>query len=133
MKFFGTRPTYQIFAGATFITGCIYYLFNAFYLRKRTVVYEDDFCKKKKTPADVEGNDTNKDGEKTVPAIDVASKTEAKLENTVVDKVKEPDSNRTKLVPDSADGSSDSGVDNPAYNETDAAEAKKDENKVPTV
>ena len=133
MKFFGTRPTYQIFSGATFITGCIYYLFNTFYLRKRAVVYEDDFCKKKQTPADIEGTEVNKEADKTVPAIDVASVVEAKLENSVVDKVKEPDSNRTKLVPDNADGGSDSGVDNPAYNETDAAEAKKEENKVPTV
>ncbi|XP_022822081.1 uncharacterized protein LOC111353335 [Spodoptera litura] len=133
MKFFGTRPTYQIFAGATFITGCIYYLFNKFYLRKRAVSYDDDFCKKKQTPADVEGNETNKDGDKTVPPTDVASKPEVKLENSVVDKVKEPDSNRAKLVPDNADGGSDSGVDNPAYNETESSENRKEESKVPAV
>ncbi|PZC75174.1 hypothetical protein B5X24_HaOG206589 [Helicoverpa armigera] len=133
MKFFGTRPTYQIFAGATFITGCIYYLFNTFYLRKRAVVYDDDFCKKKKTPADIEGNEPNKDSDKTVPSIDVASKIEAKQENSVVDKVKEPDSSRTKLVSDSADGGSDSGVDNPTYNETEAPEARKEESKAPAV
>lgn len=100
-------------------------------------MYEDDFCKKKQTPADVEGTETNKEGDKIVPAIDVASVVEAKLENSVVDKVKEPDSNRTKLVPNDADGGSDSGVDNPAYNETEAAEAKiskeNQENKGPTV
>ncbi|XP_047023812.1 uncharacterized protein LOC124632877 [Helicoverpa zea] len=133
MKFFGTRPTYQIFAGATFITGCIYYLFNTFYLRKRAVVYDDDFCKKKQTPADIEGNEPNKDSDKAVLSIDVASKIEAKQENSVVDKVKEPDSSRTKLVSDSADGGSDSGVDNPTYNETEAPEARKEESKAPAV
>lgn len=129
MKFFGTRPTYQIFACATFITGCIYYLFNTFYLRKRATSYDSDFCKKKQTPTDIECNETNKDGDKTIAPIDV-TKSEAKLENAVVDKVKEPDANRAKLVSDNADGGSDSGVDNPAYNETDASETRKDESKV---
>ncbi|CAH0592561.1 unnamed protein product [Chrysodeixis includens] len=127
MKFFGTRPTYQIFSCATFITGCIYYLFNTFYLRKRAMNDDNDLCKKKQSPADIECNETIKDDKPL--AIDVASKIEAKLEPPVVEKVKEADSNRAKLTSDNTDGGSDSGVDNPAYNETEASESRKDESK----
>ncbi|XP_075974013.1 uncharacterized protein LOC142975165 [Anticarsia gemmatalis] len=131
MKFVGTRPTYQIFSGAAFITGCIYYLFNKFYLRKRVAKDESDFCKKKPAPADIECNETNKEGEKAVSTIDVASKAEVKQDtiNSVADKCKETDSNRAKLISDNTDGGSDSGVDNPAYNETES-EPRKEESKV---
>lgn len=114
MKFFGTRPTYQIFSGATFITGCIYYLFNKFYLRTRAAGDDNDLCKKK--PTDVE----NREPKEEKP-IDVATKNE-----TTDAVVSEP---RTKLVADSTDGGSDSGVENPAYNDTETP-SKKVESKV---
>lgn len=132
MKFFGTRPTYQIFAGATFITGCIYYLFNILYIRKRASKTDDsDFCKKKPASSDVECNETNKDGDKVLPTTDVATKIEAKQENMISmeNKTKEPES-RAKLVADNTDGGSDSGVDNPAYTETESSEARKEDSKV---
>ncbi|XP_030027566.2 uncharacterized protein LOC115445436 [Manduca sexta] len=130
MKFFGTRPTYQMFAGATFITGCIYYLFNKFYIRKRSTGDDSSICKIKQAPADVESRDTDKENDKKT-STDVSSKGEAvKQECLALDKI--PDSNqRTKLVLDNIDGSSDSGVDNPAYTETDSANGtRKIESKV---
>ena len=32
MKAVGTRPTYQIFSAMTLLTGCLYFLFNRFYI-----------------------------------------------------------------------------------------------------
>lgn len=132
MKFFGTRPTYQIFAGATFITGCIYYLFNVFYIRKRAVNDDNSVCKKKSLPVDIEGNETSKNSDKAIPSIDVARMTDVKQESlhSSVDKTKEVDLNRTKLVSDNADGGSDSGVDNPTYTDTETVDSKKEASKV---
>jgi len=42
MKAFGTRPTYRIFAIVTLITGLIYFIFNATYLKKRNKSLEDN-------------------------------------------------------------------------------------------
>lgn len=47
MKFFGTRPTYQIFAVITLVTGIIYFIFNATYLKKRSHLEGNDIVKKK--------------------------------------------------------------------------------------
>ncbi|XP_046473619.1 uncharacterized protein [Neodiprion pinetum] len=47
MKAFGTRPTYQIFSGMSLVTGIVYFLFNALYLRKRPQVEGNDIVKKK--------------------------------------------------------------------------------------
>lgn len=117
MKFFGTRPTYQIFAGATLVTGCMYYLFNKFYIGKRPGSVNNDICKPQ--PTDVEGV---KGSDKTSTPLDVATD---KFEN---DKVL--DLNHRKLVAECTDGGSDSGVENPAYNETECANgSKKDETK----
>ncbi|CAH0727396.1 unnamed protein product, partial [Brenthis ino] len=119
MKFFGTRPTYQLFAAATFITGCFYYLFNQFYIRKRAMGDENDLCKKKPAILDAEKR------EKINPTIDVATENEVnKIETS---KATNP---QIKLVSDSIDGSSDSGVDNPAYNdnvETTVNDKKNDD------
>ncbi|XP_039285429.1 uncharacterized protein LOC111051467 [Nilaparvata lugens] len=41
MQAVGTRPTYQIFSATTLITGCIYYLFNHFYIKQRAVQKEN--------------------------------------------------------------------------------------------
>jgi len=41
MKAFGTRPTYRIFSVITLITGVIYFIFNATYLKKRKKSLED--------------------------------------------------------------------------------------------
>lgn len=35
MKSIGTRPTYQVFSIVALITGCVYFLFNKFYVQKR--------------------------------------------------------------------------------------------------
>lgn len=47
MKAFGTRPTYQIFAVISLVTGLIYFFFNALYLKKRPQVEGNDIVKKK--------------------------------------------------------------------------------------
>lgn len=47
MKFFGTRPTYQIFSVITFVTGIIYFIFNATYLKKRSQLEGNDIVKQK--------------------------------------------------------------------------------------
>lgn len=47
MKAFGTRPTYQIFAVVTLLTGLVYLLFNVTYLSKRPQVEGNDIVKKK--------------------------------------------------------------------------------------
>ncbi|XP_045778089.1 uncharacterized protein LOC123875991 [Maniola jurtina] len=135
MKFFGTRPTYQLFAAAMFVTGCLYYLFNQFYIRKRTkLIDESDICKKKPS-LDIEGRDasheiTNKETEKMNTPLDVATKTEVKNcdTETNVDSNK-PKSPKLLIVPESTDGSSDSGFDNPAYNENDSENSVDDVKK----
>ncbi|KAG7205834.1 hypothetical protein KM043_007775 [Ampulex compressa] len=53
MKAFGTRPTYQIFAVVSLVTGIIYFLFNVTYLRRRPQVEGNDIVKKK--PKKLEG------------------------------------------------------------------------------
>lgn len=47
IKGFGTRPTYQIFAVITLVTGIIYFVFNATYLKKRPQLEGNDIVKKK--------------------------------------------------------------------------------------
>lgn len=135
MKFFGTRPTYQIFAAATFITGCMYFLFNKFYIGKRAMGDENDICKKKPAIADVESRETNNvESDKGKVTLDGVSKVEInKSENTPIDKpdvLLDPDQ-KAKLVADNTDGGSDSGVENPAYTETEtpSQNVKKNDNK----
>lgn len=48
MTGFGTRPTYQIFAVITLVTGIIYFIFNATYLRKRSQLEGNDIKQKPK-------------------------------------------------------------------------------------
>lgn len=131
MKFFGTRPTYQIFATATFITGCIYYLFNKFYLHKRAASDENDLCKKKPKELDVECRETIiKDVDKVPAALD-GTKIESNKDDSTISKSKNGDvKQHARVAPDNADGGSDSGVDNPAYNETEISSiSKKDDSK----
>ncbi|XP_071564359.1 uncharacterized protein [Temnothorax nylanderi] len=47
MKYFGTRPTYRIFAVVTLVTGIIYFIFNMTYLRKRSQLEGNDIVKRK--------------------------------------------------------------------------------------
>ncbi|XP_043287431.1 major facilitator superfamily domain-containing protein 6-B [Venturia canescens] len=59
MKAFGTRPTYQIFAAASLITGIVYFMFNYLYLKKRPQVEGNDIVKKKpkvKKSSNIEAN-----------------------------------------------------------------------------
>lgn len=121
MKFFGTRPTYQMFAGATLVTGCIYYLFNKFYLRKKAICDNSDISKKIPT-VDIESRETSHD--KPSLNTDVTSKTEStKLECLPIEPI--GFSQREKIVVDSIDGGSDSGVDNPAFCETESVHNRK--------
>lgn len=131
MKFFGTRPTYQIFATATFITGCIYYLFNKFYLHKRAASDENDLCKKKPKELDVECRETViKDVDKVAAGLDGAKVESDKDDSTITKSKIEDVKQQAKVVPDNTDGGSDSGVDNPAYNETEIPTiTKKDDSK----
>lgn len=54
MKTFGTRPTYQIFAVVTLVTGIIYLIFNMTYLKKRSQFEGNDIVKKKSRNIDVQ-------------------------------------------------------------------------------
>lgn len=54
MKTFGTRPTYQIFAVVTLVTGIIYLIFNMTYLKKRSQLEGNDIVKKKSRNIDVQ-------------------------------------------------------------------------------
>jgi len=56
MKFFGTRPTYQIFAVVTLLTGIIYFIFNVTYLKKRSQLEGNDIVKKK--PKNIDEQDS---------------------------------------------------------------------------
>lgn len=47
MKGFGTRPTYQIFAVVTLVTGIIYFIFNVAYLKKRPQLEGNDIIKQR--------------------------------------------------------------------------------------
>jgi len=58
MKGFGTRPTYQIFAVITLVTGIIYFIFNATYLKKRSQLEGNDIVKKK--PKNINEQDSPK-------------------------------------------------------------------------
>ncbi|XP_013194166.2 uncharacterized protein LOC106137802 [Amyelois transitella] len=122
MKFFGDRPTYQIFAGATFITGCIYFLFNKFYLRKRASSDDNDTCKKK-PELDVECREACKDADRTNLPLDVAEVDTVDTSTNVAQVTHQ----KIKCATDSIDGGSDSGVDNPAYNDTESCNDRKDE------
>ncbi|KAG5333814.1 MFSD6 protein, partial [Acromyrmex heyeri] len=56
MKFFGTRPTYQIFAVVTLLTGIIYFIFNVTYLKNRSQLEGNDIVKKKPKNIDEQDN-----------------------------------------------------------------------------
>ncbi|XP_014475559.1 PREDICTED: uncharacterized protein LOC106744924 [Dinoponera quadriceps] len=56
MKAFGTRPTYQIFAVVTLVTGIIYFVFNAAYLKRRPQPEGNDIVKKKPKSIDMKSN-----------------------------------------------------------------------------
>lgn len=53
MKAFGTRPTYQIFAVITLVTGIIYLIFNITYLKKQFQFEGNDIVKKKNIDAQI--------------------------------------------------------------------------------
>ncbi|XP_023934060.2 uncharacterized protein LOC112043036 [Bicyclus anynana] len=131
MKFFGTRPTYQIFAGAMFVTGCFYYLFNQFYIRKRSKINNSDFCKKKPS-LDIESRDaTIKESDKSNASLDVTSKNEVvkNCDNETHEGSNKPTSPKLVLAPETTDGSNDSGFDNPAYNENESENSVNGEKK----
>ncbi|XP_070160005.1 uncharacterized protein [Polyergus mexicanus] len=54
MKAFGTRPTYQIFAVITLVTGIIYLIFNITYLKKRSQFEGNDIVQKKSKNIDAQ-------------------------------------------------------------------------------
>lgn len=57
MKAFGTRPTYQIFAVVTLVTGIIYFVFNVAYLKKRPQLEGNDIVKKKPKTINVKSSE----------------------------------------------------------------------------
>lgn len=63
MQAVGTRPTYQIFSAVTLFTGCVYFLFNRFYIVHHAEVTEtNDF--KKEPEKKEEGKENNKKSSK---------------------------------------------------------------------
>lgn len=77
MKGVGTRPTYQIFAVATLLTGLMYFVFNVTYLKKRPQVEGNDIVKKepkkKKTTTTTAGQNDLENG-----SVEIVSKEEKK-------------------------------------------------------
>ncbi|XP_045537535.1 uncharacterized protein LOC106717587 [Papilio machaon] len=132
MKFVGTRPTYQIFAIATLLTGCVYYLFNKFYIGKRPYNDDNDICKKKPPTLDVEDCEvTKKENDKPIAPLDVVSRIENdKLKGPIIESG--PKNNQQVKGVTEIDGGSDSGVDNPAYAESEASNdvIQKDDCKI---
>ncbi|KAI5635585.1 MFS_1 like family domain-containing protein [Phthorimaea operculella] len=124
MKFFGTRPTYQIFSAATLLTGCIYYLFNALYLRKRPgkSTHDNDICKKK-PELDVESRDPKENDKVSTPPLPIDGA--VKPDDPAKETLDVPKDVPLKLTADNTDGSSDSGVDNPAFSETEIVNSEK--------
>ncbi|XP_032528693.2 uncharacterized protein LOC116778779 [Danaus plexippus] len=127
MKFVGTRPTYQLFAIGTLVTGCFYYLFNRFYIRKRSRC-DGDICKKKTETLDIENRDgANKEPEKH-NSLDVDTRNEM-TKNMAIGATLNL---KTEVTPVSfnTDGASDVGFDNHAFNDDEkkklAANDKKD-------
>lgn len=55
IKYFGTRPTYVIFAAATLVTGFWYYFLNKFYLERRLRNKNIDNSNKNGKPANTMG------------------------------------------------------------------------------
>lgn len=108
----------------------MYYLFNKFYLHKRAASDENDLCKKKPKELDVECRETViKDVDK-LPAALEGAKIESNKDDLTAKSKNGDVKQQAKAVPDNTDGSSDSGVDNPAYNETEISTiSKKDDNK----
>ncbi|XP_014252834.1 uncharacterized protein LOC106668510 [Cimex lectularius] len=74
MEGVGTRPTYQIFSAVTLITGCIYFLFNHFFIShhsdeaKEKRAKEQEAQQEKEPNKDNKNNNTNqkKNGDETV-------------------------------------------------------------------
>lgn len=56
MKAFGTRPTYQIFAVITLVTGIIYLIFNITYLKKQSQFKGNDIVQKKSKNIDAQNS-----------------------------------------------------------------------------
>ncbi|XP_013135278.1 PREDICTED: uncharacterized protein LOC106100797 [Papilio polytes] len=132
MKFVGTRPTYQIFAIATFLTGCVYYLFNKFYIGKRPFDDSNDICKKRPPTLDIEDCEvTKKENDKSSAPLDVVSRIESdKLKGPIIESG--PKNNQSMKGVTDIDGGSDSGVDNPAYAESEVPSdvTRKDDCKI---
>lgn len=132
MKFVGTRPTYQIFAIATFLTGCVYYLFNKFYIGKRPFDDSNDICKKRPPTLDIEDCEvTKKENDKSSAPLDVVSRIENdKLKGPIIESG--PKNNQSMKGVTDIDGGSDSGVDNPAYAESEVPSdvTRKDDCKI---
>lgn len=76
MKSFGTRPTYQIFAVVTLVTGIIYFIFNVTYLKKRSQLEGNDIVKKK--PKNINKQDIS---EKHTSDISLNEKSQSKQIN----------------------------------------------------
>lgn len=122
MKGFGTRPTYQIFSVAALVTGCIYYLFNKFYIRKKSTLANDDVYEKKK-PLDIEcTNHVEKKSIDGVKNADVYLADNADLSTKAIGPI---DGLTKKCKSNNVDGSNVVGEDNPVYINTETPSDKK--------
>ncbi|KAK9504834.1 hypothetical protein O3M35_009014 [Rhynocoris fuscipes] len=66
MESVGTRPTYQIFALVTLLTGCIYYLFNKFYIIRHS---KENLDKEVSTEKSATTNEKSNATNQTAPAL----------------------------------------------------------------
>ncbi|KAL0119338.1 hypothetical protein PUN28_009720 [Cardiocondyla obscurior] len=80
MKAFGTRPTYQIFAVMTLVTGIIYFIFNATYLKKRSQIEGNDIVKQK--PKNSNQQDSTKKRTNEISLDEKLQSEEVKKSNT---------------------------------------------------
>lgn len=92
MKGVGTRPTYQIFAAASLLTGLMYYVFNVTYLKKRPQVEGNDIVKKepktkKKTTTTTMTTTTKGQNDLENGSVEIGSK-EKKKQQQIPDKEK---------------------------------------------
>ncbi|XP_051153440.1 uncharacterized protein LOC127276820 [Leptopilina boulardi] len=117
MKGVGTRPTYQIFALASLLTGLMYYVFNVTYLKKRPQVEGNDIVKKEPKKKKTTGQNDLENG-----SVEIVSKGEEEKKK----KKKKTTTKQHQQIPDKEKIAQ--GYDNKAYSK----DAMKIESANPT-
>ncbi|XP_077298637.1 uncharacterized protein LOC143919921 [Arctopsyche grandis] len=142
MNAIGTRLTYQIFAGVSMITGCIYFLFNKFYIARNTK-HQDKTWQKNPKGKDVESCPkadaaNGKPQNEKMPLKDCKNNVSLYMETNPNNSIKGEECQNEQIADDSKRSIitkeievKKDGVDNPVFEEIDLpVEANcKDESK----